>query len=131
MCKQSSAPFIERHCFHGMMSKEGATHMVLWWGFVLRNQRVGTDDWTRFQREVGPTIAPFPRRIPNSSCFCSEWSYAVQWMQSKGEKTLFFHNSRDVYYHKPFGKILAHAMIRFSSAIYGNHGVADQTKNTL
>ena len=43
---------------------------VLWWGFVLRNQRVGTDDWTRFQREVGPTIAPFPRRIPNSSCFC-------------------------------------------------------------
>ena len=57
MCKQSSAPFIERHCFHGMMSKEGATHMVLWCGFVLRNQRVGTDDWTSFQREVGPTIA--------------------------------------------------------------------------
>ena len=74
---------------------------------------------------------PFPRRIPSSSCFCSEWSHAVQWMQSKGEETLFFHNSRDIYYHKPFGKTLAHAMIRFSSAIYGNHGVADQTKNTL
>ena len=44
MCKRSSAPFIERHCFHGMMSNEGATHMVLWWGFVLCNHRVGTDN---------------------------------------------------------------------------------------
>ena len=39
--KQSSAPFKERHRFQGTMSKEGATHMVLWWGFVLRDQRDG------------------------------------------------------------------------------------------
>ncbi|RVW26952.1 hypothetical protein CK203_098778 [Vitis vinifera] len=42
MCKRSSAPFIERHCFHGMMSKKGGNpHGVMVVGFVLRNQRVG------------------------------------------------------------------------------------------
>ena len=71
MCKRSSAPFIERHCFHGMMSKEGATHMVLWWGFVLRNQRGGDGRLNKVSKGSGPYhCCPFPRRIPNSSCFC-------------------------------------------------------------
>ena len=66
-----SAPFIERHCFHGMMSNEGATHMVLWWGFVLRNQRGGDERLNKVSKGSGPYhCCPFPRWIPNSSCFC-------------------------------------------------------------
>ncbi|KAL6342614.1 hypothetical protein AAG906_012475 [Vitis piasezkii] len=39
MCKRSSAPFSRPSPPFDV--ERGATHMVLWWGFVLRNQRVG------------------------------------------------------------------------------------------